>query len=268
MPGVEPVRKRNSSLREITVRRDSGRPPDTDERVEQMARLIAGPVPCWCPDDWREPFDKAACPLHGGQEWPAGFHRERVREFLATDAPSPSPPEPAPDVDAIIDRLEASAFGVHAATHVRLEDAVAAVREAASPSGSPIAQAPPSPDENGWCPTCAATPAPASPDERLREAGDLAPNEGVWPDQSAMHGVLLEQVKDAYTEGITDTVAKLRVRAANMLPEVASFTMDEIEAILGHAAPGICCAPHCWSEYGTPCGDCPADAEGERQSDE
>ena len=24
--------------------------------------------------------------------------------------------------------------------------------------------------ENGWCPTCAATPAPASPDERLREA--------------------------------------------------------------------------------------------------
>lgn len=26
--------------------------------------------------------------------------------------------------------------------------------------------------ENGWCPTCAATPAPASPDERLREAGD------------------------------------------------------------------------------------------------
>lgn len=57
-------------------------PPDTDERVEQMARLIAGPVPCWCPDDWREPFDKAACPLHGGQEWPAGFHRERVRRFL------------------------------------------------------------------------------------------------------------------------------------------------------------------------------------------
>ena len=99
-------------------------------------------------------------------------------------------------------------------------------------------------------------------------ASVITAEEGAWPDQSAMHGVLLEQVKDAYTAGITDTVAKLRVRAANMLPEVASFTMDEIEAILGHAAPGICCAPHCWSEYGTPCGDCPADAERERQSDE
>ena len=95
-----------------------------------------------------------------------------------------------------------------------------------------------------------------------------AQQEAVWPDQSAMHGVLLEQVKDAYAEGIADTVAKLRVRAAEMLPEVARFTLDEIEAILGHAAPGICCAPHCWSEYGTPCGDCPADAERERQSDE
>jgi hypothetical protein len=97
----------------------------------------------------------------------------------------------------------------------------------------------------------------------LAAADREAPDQGVWPDQSAVHGVLLEQVKDAYAEGITDTVAKLRVRAANMLPEVASFTMDEIEAILGHAAPGICCAPHCWSEYGTPCGDCPADAERE-----
>lgn len=60
-----------------------------------------------------------------------------------------------------------------------------------------------------------------------------AQQEAVWPDQSAVHGVLLEQVKDAYAEGIADTVAKLRVRAAEMLPEVARFTLDEIEAIVG-----------------------------------
>lgn len=23
------------------------------------------------------------------------------------------------------------------------------------------------------------------------------------------------------------------------------------------ASPDTCCAPHCWSEYGTPCGTCP-----------
>ena len=53
--------------------------------------------------------------------------------------------------------------------------------------------------------------------------------EGVWPDQSAMHGVLLDQIKDAYAEGIADTIDRLRVRAAEMLPEVARFTLDEIE---------------------------------------
>ena len=53
--------------------------------------------------------------------------------------------------------------------------------------------------------------------------------EGVWPDQSAAHGVLLDQIKDAYAEGIADTLDRLRVRAAEMLPEVARFTLDEIE---------------------------------------
>lgn len=73
--------------------------------------------------------------------------------------------------------------------------------------------------DDGW-----AAHAAASPDERLREAG-------VWPDQSAMHGVLLDQIKDAYAEGIADTIDRIRVRAAEMLPEVARFTLDEIEAL-------------------------------------
>ena len=55
--------------------------------------------------------------------------------------------------------------------------------------------------------------------------------EGVWPDQSAVHGVLLDQIKDAYAEGIADTLDRIRVRAAEMLPEVARFTLDEIEAL-------------------------------------
>jgi hypothetical protein len=48
-----------------------------------------------------------------------------------------------------------------------------------------------------------------------------------------MHGVLLDQIKDAYAEGIADTIDRLRARAAEMLPEVARFTLDEIEAIVG-----------------------------------
>ena len=55
--------------------------------------------------------------------------------------------------------------------------------------------------------------------------------DGTWPDQSAMHGVLLDQIKDAYAEGIADTIDRIRVRAAEMLPEVARFTLDEIEAL-------------------------------------
>ena len=141
----------------------------------------------------------------------------------------------------------------------------------------------------------------------------------------------------AYAEGKADAVALIRERAANALPEVARFMLDEIEAIValavppsgaateppadfwrevpcGHPtdpvawagpdgyvchcgrlldgkqgqhvpeAPGPvvlcskcgchvacppsgaeagegCRAPHCWSEYGTPCGTCPAGAE-------
>ena len=72
----------------------------------------------------------------------------------------------------------------------------------------------------------------------------------------------------AYAEGKADAVALIRERAANALPEVARFTLDEIEAIVALAAPPSgaeagegCRAPHCWSEYGTPCGTCPAGAE-------
>ena len=71
--------------------------------------------------------------------------------------------------------------------------------------------------------------------DALNKIADLSPevpDEGVWPDQSAVHGVLLAQAKDAYAEGIADTLDKLRVRAAEVLPEVARFTLDEIEAIL------------------------------------
>ena len=66
------------------------------------------------------------------------------------------------------------------------------------------------------------------------EAGGDA---GVWPDQSAQHAVLLEQIKDAYAEGKADVVALIRERAANALPEVARFTLDEIEAIVALAVP-------------------------------
>lgn len=76
-----------------------------------------------------------------------------------------------------------------------------------------------------------------------------AQQEAVWPDQSAVHGVLLEQVKDAYAEGIADTVAKLRIRAAEVLPEVARFTLDEIEAIVGRA-----CTPSTSSSASRRCG--------------
>jgi hypothetical protein len=71
-------------------------------------------------------------------------------------------------------------------------------------------------------------------DEGFAAGRAADPNtEGVWPDQSAMHGVLLDQIKDAYAEGIADTIDRLRARAAEMLPEVARFTLDEIEAIVG-----------------------------------
>ena len=43
--------------------------------------------------------------------------------------------------------------------------------------------------------------------------------------------------KDAYAEGKADAVALIRERAANALPEVARFTLDEIEAIVALAAP-------------------------------
>ena len=67
-------------------------------------------------------------------------------------------------------------------------------------------------------------------------AGVSAEATGVWPDQSAQHAVLLEQIKDAYAEGKADAVALIRERAALALPDLARFTLDEVEAIVGLSA--------------------------------
>jgi hypothetical protein len=56
----------------------------TDDMVDRGAIVLAGPAPCWCPDDWRAdtPAARKGCPQHGNAAWPEERHRVRARRTL------------------------------------------------------------------------------------------------------------------------------------------------------------------------------------------
>lgn len=66
----------------------------SDETVEAVARVIAGPAKCCCDDDWRQPRSRV-CPAHGEGSWPYQHHYAKARAALAALLPvAEKPPEP------------------------------------------------------------------------------------------------------------------------------------------------------------------------------
>ena len=53
----------------------------SDEAVERVAKHLAGPPRCYCPDDWRQPATH--CPQHDFASWPEDSHRAEARAVLA-----------------------------------------------------------------------------------------------------------------------------------------------------------------------------------------
>ena len=64
----------------------------SDETVEAVARVIAGPAKCCCDDDWRQPRSRV-CPVHGEGSWPYQHHYAKARAALASLIPVAEKPE-------------------------------------------------------------------------------------------------------------------------------------------------------------------------------
>ena len=58
----------------------------SDETVEAVAKVIAGPAKCCCDDDWRLPPSRV-CPVHGEGSWPYQSHYAKARAVLAALLP-------------------------------------------------------------------------------------------------------------------------------------------------------------------------------------
>ena len=65
----------------------------SDETVEAVAKVIAGPAKCCCDDDWRLPPSRV-CPVHGEGSWPYQHHYAKARAALAALLPVPDPETP------------------------------------------------------------------------------------------------------------------------------------------------------------------------------
>jgi hypothetical protein len=67
----------------------------SDETVEAVAKVIAGPAKCCCDDDWRQPRSRV-CPVHGEGSWPYQHHYAKARAALASLIPVAEKPETDP----------------------------------------------------------------------------------------------------------------------------------------------------------------------------